>query len=393
MTPSAERPISYPALDSLRFVGAFGVLVTHVAFQTGQYDDTVTGTFLARLDSGVALFFVLSGFLLSRPFLSRLAEGREAPATGYYLWKRGLRVLPVYVITVVLALSLVPESQGPFWPVWVENLTLTTIYTSGTLPSGLTQMWSLATEVSFYLLLPILMLVVTRLVARRTWAPARIWAFVAVLAAGNVAWLCSVPLDTDRALWLPAFLTWFGAGIALAVVSVDLGRPSPHRWSLALNQLGRAPGSCLVLAASLLLVASTPVAGPIVADVPTWAEAVTKNLLYTGFATFLVLPGVFAPSGSLFVRAFSWPPLRYLGRISYGVFCTHLLVLYVAFELTGRTYFTGGFLLFLAMTTVGSLVVSAALYRWVERPSGRLRRLGRPSSEKATAPSAPSITI
>lgn len=392
MTPSAERPISYPALDSLRFVGAFGVLVTHVAFQTGQYDDTVTGTFLARLDSGVALFFVLSGFLLSRPFLSRLAEGRKAPRTRYYLWKRGLRVLPVYVITVALALSLVPESQGPFWPVWVENLTLTTIYTSGTLPSGLTQMWSLATEVSFYLLLPFLMVVVSRLVTRRTWAPARIWAFVAVLAAVNVAWLCLVPLDTDRALWLPAFLTWFGAGIALAVVSVDLERPEPHRWSGAVAQLGRAPGSCLVIAAALLLVASTPVAGPIVADVPSWAEAVTKNLLYTGVATFLVLPSIFAAPDSFFVRSLSWSPLRYLGRISYGIFCTHLLVLYAAFEVTGRSYFTGDFALFLTMTVVGTLVLSAVLYRWVERPAGRLRRLGRPSSEKATAPSAHSIT-
>ncbi len=47
------------------------VLTTHVAFWTGNYGFDVWGTFLARLDAGVALFFVLSGFLLSRPYLLR----------------------------------------------------------------------------------------------------------------------------------------------------------------------------------------------------------------------------------------------------------------------------------------------------------------------------------
>ena len=53
-----------PALDGLRAVAAGAVLLTHVAFRTGQTQAGAGGAVLARLDVGVAVFFVLSGFLL-----------------------------------------------------------------------------------------------------------------------------------------------------------------------------------------------------------------------------------------------------------------------------------------------------------------------------------------
>ena len=94
-----------PELDTLRAVGALAVLTTHAGFWAGDYTRLgVRGTLLARLDVGVAIFFVLSGFLLSRPYLARAATGQGAPATGRYLWKRFLRIAPVYVLTVVVAL-------------------------------------------------------------------------------------------------------------------------------------------------------------------------------------------------------------------------------------------------------------------------------------------------
>lgn len=391
MALSAERSLTFPALDTLRFVGAFGVLVTHVAFQTGQYDSSVRGTFLARLDCGVALFFVLSGFLLSRPFLSRMARGAVLPHVGFYAWKRALRIVPVYVLTVVLVLALMPPSRGPFWPRWVENLTMTTIYTSHDLPQGLTQMWSLATEVAFYAALPLLMLLVARTACRRGWRPVPIMAILVTLCGVNVTWLSTVDLGSHHSLWLPAFLSWFSAGIALAVISVDMTQSDPHRWSKAVARLGSTPLSCFVFAAAIILVASTPVAGPTFGEIPTTGQAVVKNLLYTAFAVFIVLPGVFGDPDAPSLRAIAWSPLRYLGRISYGLFCIHLLVLYAVFKGRDIEFFTGHFVEVLVLTTIGSVAAAALIHVVVESPVDRLRRFGRPKTEAATTPHATAI--
>lgn len=392
MAPSTENVVTFPALDSLRFVGALGVVVTHVSFQTGQYGPDVVGTFLARLDSGVALFFVLSGYLLSRPFLSRMAGRRERPHAGYYAWKRLLRIAPVYLVTAASVLILIPPSRGPLWSHWIENLTLTTIYTPRDLPEGLTQMWSLATEVAFYALLPVLMAALARTACARRWRPLLIIGVLALLCAMNVAWLAVVPLDRDTALWLPAFLSWFSAGMALSVISVDLEQSSPCRPSLIIARVRDVPGACVVAAFAILLIASTPVAGPIVADVPTAGEAIVKNALYAAFGLLLVGAGVLGAPSSPTIRALSWTPLRQLGRISYGIFCVHLLVLYGLFQWRSYEYFGGHFWEILVWCLAGSIALSLALHAWIESPAERLRRVGRPKTEAATAPSATATT-
>ena len=392
LAPSTDRPITFPVLDTLRFVGALCVVITHVAFQTGQYDAGLLGAIAARFDIGVALFFALSGFLLARPFLARIADGRPAPSVRFYTRKRLLRVVPVYLVSAFLVLSLMAPSRGRFWPHWVENLTLTSIYTPNDLPQGLTQMWSLATEVAFYTLLPLLMAVVARTACRNTWRPAPIFGLIALLGAANVAWLSVVQLDSDLNLWLPAYLSWFGVGLALAVISVDLDRDKPHRWSHSMARIGQVPVACIVAAAALLVIAATPLAGPTVGDVPTAPEAISKNLLYASFAFLIVGTGVFGTNDSLLLRGLTWSPLRYLGRISYGLFCIHLLVLYGVFQWRDISYFEGHFAEVLVLTLIGSFFAAAALHAWIEVPFSRLRGSGRPAPEETTTPSANAIT-
>ena len=109
---------TFPTLNALRAIGAILVVLTHSAFNTGRINDGWTGAMLARFDFGVTLFFVLSGFLLSRPFFLRAFQNRPAPATTHYLWKRALRVLPLYwavVLAVATGMFSVPElaAHGP----------------------------------------------------------------------------------------------------------------------------------------------------------------------------------------------------------------------------------------------------------------------------------------
>ncbi len=160
---SPERTLlrhDFPVLDTMRALGALAVLTTHAAFWAGAYTGRgVLGTVLARMDIGVAIFFVLSGFLLARPHFSRAAGGLGAPGVGRYLWKRFLRIMPLYLVTVALALAFVVQKRDLNFLGWVRTLSMTNTFFDASLPDGLTQMWSLAVEVTFYLVLPLLMLV------------------------------------------------------------------------------------------------------------------------------------------------------------------------------------------------------------------------------------------
>ena len=106
---------------------------------------------------------------------------------------------------------------------WLANLTLTQIYVPLTLTAGLTQMWSLSVEVTFYLALPFLALLARRLPVR-----ARI-PVIAVVALASLAWGL-IPFDPPFGVnplnWPPAFFAWFAAGMVIAELTV-----SPVGWA------------------------------------------------------------------------------------------------------------------------------------------------------------------
>lgn len=386
----------FPVLDSLRAVGAFAVLTTHTAFWAGSYTaHGVWGTVLARLDVGVALFFVLSGFLLSRGWLVAAAGDTERPAVGHYLWKRALRILPVYAVAVVLALGLI-SANGDRGPVdWLTTLLLLDTFVHAQLPDGLTQMWSLAVEATFYLVLPLLMTVgLGRRPhaghrATRPWRPGRLLALLAVLTVASLAWhLSAAPALAGRvpgqpAQWLPAYLTWFAAGIAIALVHELHQRGEWRRLTGPVVALGHQPGVCWAIAGGLLLVSATPLAGPSMLAPATAAEGAFKHLVYAGVGTVLVLTGVFCKDG-LFRRAFSARLPRHLGLTSYSLFCLHLPVLHLVMWLTGWQLFQGRFAAIFVATVVISLAAAEVGYRCVERPAMRLRDL-RPGRQAATS--------
>lgn len=376
-------------LDTLRAVGALAVLTTHTSFQTGEYlGNGVAGTLLARLDVGVAIFFVLSGFLLSRSWLARRAVGQPMPDLGTYYEKRALRIVPVYLVVVVIAYVFVGGNEDAGTGSWLASFFLLDSYVGKSLPYGLTHMWSLAVEVSFYLVLPLLMLVVRARPRARS-----LVVLMAVMVAADLAWLASAPrIDAHVAgspgLWLPGYLVWFAAGIGLAAVHVLHQEGSSSRVVRHVAGLGRQPGVCWSMAAGLLLVAATPLAGPTLLEAPTVAESITKHLLYAGVGTLLVLSGVFASHG-LYERGMTWRPLRHLGQISYSIFSVHLAVLAGAFQLTGTEVFTGHGLRIWATTLILTLVASEILHRVVEKPALRLQGTLRRRESTATRVSRP----
>ena len=404
---SATRPsvATLPVLDSMRAVAAIAVLATHASFWGGAYGHRGYGTALARLDIGVAIFFVLSGFLLSRPWFEHHARRTTPPPVRVYLWRRLLRIVPVYLISAVAALTLLPGNQGASPATWVETLTLTNIYVDDQLPDGLTQMWSLATEVAFYVVLPgVMWLALSR---RRDGAhsTSRLGVVVALLVVVNVAWLLNTAYGmkasgTMAALWLPSYLTWFAVGlvIAAAAVHLDTARDTDAAESSAvaqaLRQMGRSPGVCWTAGLAIFAVAATPVAGPALLVAPGFGEALTKNVLYAVIAGLLILPGVFAEAEGRYAKSFSLPLLRHLGHISYGVFCVHLVVLELVARWRDMELFYGRTFELFVLTLAISLAVSELLYRLVERPVMRWKSVldPRASSNRPSTTPSPATT-
>lgn len=367
----------FPALTAVRGIGAVMVLTTHAAYNTGQILRGWTGGVLTRLDFGVTIFFILSGFLLARPFFLATARGDRSPSTRHYLWKRALRVLPLYWLMVAVALLFDPANQGLGWEVWVRHFTLTQLYFPTLLPQSLTQMWSLATEVAFYLVLPWLCWLLTRTRRHDGLHLPTLWWRASVIAALGVAWqmwFAHIPGSEGHYLqWLPGYLPWFLAGMVFAAVSASLSvRPRDH----VLERLGHDLTGCWMLATALFAIACTPVAGPRIIAMPLAWEAGTKTVLYTLAGAFFLLPLVFGPELQGRVRqAMAGRIPVWLGEISYGVFAIHLFVMGWLFRTLDIVPFTGRFFTILISDFVLTAALATLSYRYFERPILRFKNV------------------
>ena len=352
----------YPALDGLRALAVLSVVMTHIGFQTGATFTSPIGALLARLDFGVTVFFLLSGFLLYSPFIRADRLGKAAPDIATYLRNRALRVLPGYWVTVLVAVPVM-ASQFLQPGELVRQLLLLQVYSKGHLLPGLTQMWSLAVEVTFYLALPLLVVLARRL------GVARLLVAMVFVAVGWTLMTrgLGIPDPGVGGLWLPAYLDWFALGMGLAALRAwhdTTGHGS------VLDQLGDAGGTCWALAGLLLWLTATPLGGPRGLDPATTGQALTKHLLYGVAAAFLLVPAVFGTDlGSPVRRALEHPVARWLGRISYGVFLWHLIVLELVYRFSGLELFGGDAWLVTLVVLPLSVVVAAISLRLVEQPA------------------------
>ena len=351
-----------PSLTGIRALAALLVIGTHAAYTTGKYTHGYAGLLLSRMEIGVSIFFVLSGFLLFVPWVRAAQAGTSAPSLRRYGWHRIRRIMPAYVVAVLGAFVLyhfhdAGPNPGHSWYGLLRNLTLTQIYTDGYMFShihqGLTQMWSLAVEVSFYVALPIIGYLVLTVLCRRRWRPRLALAGLAVCALISPAWMVYVHtaqhLPDGARLWLPGYLAWFIGGMMLAVLAAMGVR---CYWFLALP---------LVVVSYFIV--STPVAGEATTSPTGLAEAVVKTIFYAVIATLIVAPPALGDRGA-YERLLSSRPMVWLGEISYEIFLVHLMIMELAMTqvLHWRVY-TGNAAVLFTVTLALTIPVAWLLHR------------------------------
>ncbi|MCB0950362.1 MAG: acyltransferase [Mycobacterium sp.] len=352
----------------MRACAAIGVVVTHVAFQTG-HTGGILGRLLGRFDLAVAVFFALSGFLLWRGHAAAARGLRSRPPTGHYLRSRVVRIMPGYLVAVVVILTLLPDAK-PDLTVWLANLTLTQIYVPLTLTAGLTQMWSLSVEVAFYVALPFLALLMR-------WVPARRRIGVITVAAlASLGWALlwqlvpgDPPYGVNPLNWPPAFLSWFAAGMLLAELTVR-----PVGW---VHRLARRRLLMAVVAVAAFLVASSPLAGPEGLTPGSVDQFIVKMAMGAIVAGALLAPLVLDRPGTPH-KFLGSTTMVTLGRWSYGLFVWHLAALAMVFPVIGEFAFNGHMPVVLILTVVFGFAIAAVSYALVESPCrNALRRWER----------------
>ena len=332
------------ALDGLRACAVAAVVVDHFG---GYYVDSAWERFAPLRDpgsTGVRVFFVLSGFLIT----GILADARaRAAAQGHscgrvwwaFVGRRALRIFPLAYLALAVAWFMgVPEMRAYPW-VFLAYLTNLKAAIDGN-PAGnmpvLQHFWSLAIEEHFYLFWPLILLLVP--------LGERVRTIVIVIALAVAARIhATAMLGPDTSYWL----TWCRLD-ALAIGGL-----------IALRQ-PRAGHVTIAAAAVLLISTLIPERTSLWVGVSELAA-----VLLSGAVVLAVAQGM----GS---RLLTWRPLVYLGTISYGIYVWHLMMPFF-FESAGIAIPDRGASL-LALMTLPSLALAMLSWHLFERPINDLRR-------------------
>lgn len=348
-----------PALDGLRGLAIALVVLFHLDVAVGR------GGYL-----GVDLFFVLSGYLISSLVLDD-AERANPVGLGTFYRHRVRRLLPALLVTVIgvlVAVVVLGRVAPTTVPINLTNFTTAIVATVGSVGNWwghasitpLGHSWSLGIEEQFYLVIPAVLVIGAR---RRGLLPV----VAGLLIVGGFVFLALVGPHHPATAYYSTLgrVGELGAGLALALVA---RRGTLPDWCRRTPWWGW--GALLVI----LGLAQVPEVGGLVRWPPAWIFEYGM-VLTTGGAVLVLATVLWQPAHPL-TRGLAWPPLVWLGTISYSLYLVHWPVIFL---LTAAHTGWPTVVVTLARVVL-SIALAAALSRWVERP---LRR--RPLSHRGLA--------
>ncbi len=348
--PSRCRPVNKneyrPDLDGLRAIAILAVLAFH--FGLGLEGGYV----------GVDIFFVLSGYLITRQIVSQL--DRKSFSLAEFYGRRAKRLFPVAFVTMLATSSaayflLLPKDFLEFGQsliaqsVFASNFYFsreTGYFDHGSIPKPLLHYWSLAVEEQFYFIYPLLLLIACRLNRIRL-----LLILSAITFTSLIASLCYTETSPQAAFFLLPTRAWellIGGLVALSPFPGQRKLSRPLANSLSVIGLGSITVAMFTF------------------DETTEFPGISASIPCIGTA---ILIGVHANSETFLRRTFSSRPLVFIGLISYSLYLWHWPVVvysnvfidFLGYEIP---------LVYQATTT---LLLALLSYRLVEKPFRRTR--------------------
>jgi peptidoglycan/LPS O-acetylase OafA/YrhL len=365
-----------PALDGLRAFAVLGVMAYHFNYHWAN------GGYL-----GVDFFFVLSGFLITSLLAGEWVSSRRIKLRTFWS-RRAKRLLPA-VLVLLLVLTVYAWLGGPnittdtfrpdaiatlfYYANWHLVFTHQSYFAQFQLPSPLKHTWSLAIEEQFYLVWPLIALAMFKLGKRRRSRGPRafprrlaliVTTILAVASAAEMALLYHQGVDPSRIYYgtdTRAFELFIGAILALIVTA----RPD---HSARVRKALHVIGPIAAVALGYLWVT----AGDDHGNPAAWMYR--GGLVVAGILAALIIASVAQPSSGPLGAVLSVPPLRWIGRISYGLYLWHWPVYVLMTDIT--TGLNGTSLLIARLAaTFGAATISFYL---IERPVRRYHWKGWP---------------
>lgn len=359
------RADNEPGLEGLRGLAALLVFVYHLRWTSGEPKLFLGGIdwqlVFKRFDLGVCLFFVLSGYLLSKPFWEALSSSSgEWPNLEKYAIRRLARIMPAYW-SVLIAFGMLAPSTYTMWGTIALALQTVGLHTFAdyTYLGCVPVLWSIGIEIQYYALLPLLFRMSSWVGRRNIWTSSLalgaiilaidpLWRFVASrlvpFLPGHLLPTAESRVITESVFY---FFKWFGIGIAASGIR---------------RLITVTPSSCVSWDV-LFLIGVTAFS----AVVAYSTEGEWRSVTRWGWPVCALSCGLIVlatPSSKLGAWVFDKALFRFFGSISYGIYLWHWPVQKAVFggTLPGRLGSTRAFFVCGAIS-----LVSTCLIAWLSR--------------------------
>lgn len=348
----STRPSYIPGLDGLRAIAVLTVIASHAGLP-----HTAGGK------TGVVLFFVISGYLITSILVRELDQtGRVR--LGMFYANRGLRLLPAMALATTayffLSLALAPFSSTavnslsaiPSAALYYLNWWNIAVHTTGSSAAGyLGLYWSLAVEEQFYILWPLVLWLAYRLAGQKgvMWT-----AFLGAFISYAVKWLFVADAVRQTGTDLSADALLVGCGLAILIQS------RRQLVGATVRYLGAPAFILLVLAFVLGQSESQATVHEAAIYSRIWwpLSIIASAILVSACATRSLSPSAMGP--------LEWMPVAYLGKISYGIYLWHQVPL----QILNIIWHTDGVMSLVRLATVITITITLAWlsYELVEKP-------------------------
>jgi peptidoglycan/LPS O-acetylase OafA/YrhL len=354
-----HRTFQVNALDGLRGLAVALVFLSHTSNKNVPLESFVNLAGVGK--SGVYLFFTLSAFLLTYPFIALGGQAFSLRALANYFLRRFLRIYPLLILYLLLALA----TSQPFFYKATGGLRGLPFLLK---PSDLFQCllllrskgvtWSIAVEFQFYFVLPVLAFVAA-VAFRRRILPALILTVSLVILA-TLIWPPGQTPENSTTLgyYLPIFLI----GSFLAVAHYAWNQPATHGHT----RLGETLWEILGWAGVLGMIALIPSVARSIPGLSSRLINIHQQFLAFALCCSAMVFACLNGRGPL-RRVFEFPALRFLGFISFSVYLIHPLLIKLHDQLGWNLPFAGWWIL------AATIALSLLSFSLVERPFSRIR--------------------